>query len=41
MDTELGKVLTYRERLPFLKPYDTLIKNFKNFYLQFHKTYGH
>ena len=36
METELGKVLTYCERLPPLKPHDFLKKN-----VYFHKTYGH
>ena len=47
MDIELGKVLTYSERLPSLKPHDsnhmTNIKacfNLKNFYFHYHKTYG-
>ena len=34
-EPELGKMLTYRERLPLLNPYDPLIKNFKNLYLHF------
>ena len=41
MDTKLGKVLTYRDKLLFLKPYDPLIKNFKNLYLHFQKISGH
>ena len=41
MNTELGKVLSYCERLPLLKPYDPLNKNFKNLYLHFCKTCGH
>ena len=47
MDIELGKVLTYSERLPSLKPHDsnhmTNIKargNLKIFYFHYHKTYG-
>ena len=41
MDTKLGKVLTYREKLPILKRYDSLIKNLINFYIHFQKIYGH
>ena len=40
MDTDLFKLKTYCKTLP-LKPYDPLIKNFKNLYFFFHKTYGH
>ena len=37
MDTELGKVLTYCERLLTLKLIDP--KSRENLYLHFHKTY--
>ena len=39
MDTELGKVLTYCERLLTLKLIDP--KSRENLYLHFHKTYEH
>ena len=39
MDTELGKVLTYCERLLTLQLIDP--KSRENLYLHFHKTYEH
>ena len=46
MDIKLGKVLTYSERLPSLKPYEPWLRahmwppdNLKNFYFHYQKTY--
>ena len=40
MNTKLGKVVTYSESLPFLKPHAPLIfDNFKNLNFHYHKSY--